>query len=68
MLCLSCDFAYDFWDMNKIILRSLDQSHKHAFLLSIIHAEYSQRVWRDPLALVQQICFCLMIVSSFQLL
>ena len=49
------------------MLVNLDQSHKHAFLLSLIHTEYSRRLWRDPLVLLKQIYFCLMIVSSFQL-
>ena len=32
------------------MLVSLDQNHKHkhAFLPSIIHLEYSQWLWRDP--------------------
>ena len=50
------------------MLVSLDQNHKHAFLLLIIHAEYIRRFWGDPLVLLQKIYFCLMIVSSFQLI
>ena len=30
------------------MLVSLGQNRKHAFLLLIIHAEYSERLWRDP--------------------
>ena len=54
--------------MNTRMFVSLNQNLKHALLLSINHAEYSQRLWRDPKVLLQQIHFCLMIVYSFQLI
>ena len=34
--------------MNERMLAGLDQSHKNAFLLSIIHNEYSRKLWGDP--------------------
>ena len=51
--------------MNKRKLVSLDQNHKHGFLLINNSCGIQWKAWRDPQVLLQQIYFCLMICFQF---
>ena len=68
MYYLSQYFADSFKDMSKKMLVSLDQNHKYVSFLLIIHAQHSQKIWKDPNILLQQILFCSMIVPTLQLI